>query len=495
MSTRPPILLGRHLLDRRGFLGHMATGMGGIALGALLAERGLLAAEDARGRRPAAARWRRSRRTSPARAKRVLHIFCTGAVSHLDTWDYKPELIKRHGQPMPGRREAVTFQGENGNLAQEPLDVPAAGRVGQDTSPTCCRTWPSCADDLCFVHSLTSKTNTHGPGEMFMSTGFTLEGFPSIGAWVSLRARDREPGPARLRGDPRPAGRPAARAGELDQRLPAGRLPGDGVQRRPADQPPGPPAGDRRPATTAAARDFLRLLNDEHLKRNPGDTELSARIAAYELAAPDAARAPRRSATCRGRARATQALYGLDDPNPLTAGVRPQLPARPPAARARRPVRHALQRRLRHGRGRPQLGRPPPDQVRLRPPRPDPRQAGRRPADRPEGPGPARRHARRLDHRVRPHAHVPEGDRGPRPQPQGLHRLARRRRASSAAFSFGATDEFGHQAVENVVDVHDFHATILHLLGLDHETLTYYHNGIQRRLTDVHGHVIREVLA
>jgi hypothetical protein len=62
-------------------------------------------------------------------------------------------------------------------------------------------------------------------------------------------------------------------------------------------------------------------------------------------------------------------------------------------------------------------------------------------------------------------------------------------------FSFGATDPFGYQAIENVVDVHDFHATILHLLGLNHETLTYYHNGTQRRLTDVHGHVIRGVLA
>jgi hypothetical protein len=64
-----------------------------------------------------------------------------------------------------------------------------------------------------------------------------------------------------------------------------------------------------------------------------------------------------------------------------------------------------------------------------------------------------------------------------------------------APYSFGATDEFGYQAVENVVDVHDFHATILHLLGLDHEALTFYHNGTQRRLTDVHGFVIEEILA
>ena len=93
------LLAGRHLLDRRGFLAHMATGVGGIALAALLAEEGLLAAgPDGPESRPLAPRPPHF----PAKAKRVLHIFCTGAVSHLDTWDYKPELIKRHGQPMPG---------------------------------------------------------------------------------------------------------------------------------------------------------------------------------------------------------------------------------------------------------------------------------------------------------------------------------------------------------------------------------------------------------
>ena len=78
----------------------------------------------------------------PARAKQVLHIFCTGAVSHLDTWDYKPELIKRHGQPMPGVDKLITFQGENGNLSQSPWTFRPRGQTGK-MSPTCCRTWPS----------------------------------------------------------------------------------------------------------------------------------------------------------------------------------------------------------------------------------------------------------------------------------------------------------------------------------------------------------------
>ncbi len=128
------MLVGRHLLDRRGFLGHMAFGISGIALSAMLAERGLLAADAGGEASRTAAQPAKPMAPRPphfpGRAKRVLHIFCTGAVSHLDTWDYKPALIKRHGQPMPGVEKLITFQGENGNLAQ-PLEVPAAGRVRQ----------------------------------------------------------------------------------------------------------------------------------------------------------------------------------------------------------------------------------------------------------------------------------------------------------------------------------------------------------------------------
>src|SRR5207248_1695088 len=97
---------GRALLDRRNFLAHTAGGLGGIALASLCA------AEE-RGNRP------RGPHFEP-KAKRVLHVFCSGACSHLDTWDYKPELEKRDGQPLPGVDKLVTFQGENGNLARSP---------------------------------------------------------------------------------------------------------------------------------------------------------------------------------------------------------------------------------------------------------------------------------------------------------------------------------------------------------------------------------------
>src|SRR5438552_3456278 len=166
------------LLDRRRFLGDFSRGVGGIAFASLLAQQGLLA--DSKPVDPLAPR----RPHFPAKAKRVLHIFCTGAVSHLDTFDYKPELIKRHGQPLPGIDKLVTFQGENGNLAKSPWTFRPHGQTGKYVSDLLPHL-AECIDDLCFVHSLTSKTNTHGPGECFMSTGFALEGYPSAGSWVT----------------------------------------------------------------------------------------------------------------------------------------------------------------------------------------------------------------------------------------------------------------------------------------------------------------------
>src|SRR5262245_45918781 len=175
--TRPLTPLGLHLLDRRRFLSGLGSGMAGIALGSMLGGRGLLATESVEG--PLSPR---PPRFAP-KAKRVIHIFCTGAVSHLDTWDFKPELIRRHGQPMPGVEKLVTFQGENGNLARSPWEFRPRGESGKMISDLL----PNLAaltDEICFIHSLTSKTNTHGPGSLFISTGFTLDGLPGTGSWV-----------------------------------------------------------------------------------------------------------------------------------------------------------------------------------------------------------------------------------------------------------------------------------------------------------------------
>ena len=111
-------------------------------------------------------------------------IFCSGACSHIDTWDYKPELIKRHDTPMPGSDKLITFQGKSGNLIKSPWEFKPRGESGKYVSDLLPEL-AGLADRMCFIHSMTSKINTHGPGENFMSTGFTVEGYPIAGAWVS----------------------------------------------------------------------------------------------------------------------------------------------------------------------------------------------------------------------------------------------------------------------------------------------------------------------
>src|SRR5436305_5282163 len=164
---------GRRFLNRRDFLAYAGTGLGGIALASLLAE-------EARASNPLAPR---PPHFAP-RAKRVLLIFCSGAVSHVDTFDYKPELVKRHGQPMPGADKLVTFQGEQGNLIAPVWPFKPRGESGKMVSDLL-PNLAELADDICFIHSMTAKSNTHGPAENQMSTGFTLDRYPSIGAWVS----------------------------------------------------------------------------------------------------------------------------------------------------------------------------------------------------------------------------------------------------------------------------------------------------------------------
>jgi len=489
-QTGPGDMLGRHLLDRRDFLAHMATGVGGIALATLLAQEAIPATRPAE--RVAAAGPLSPRPPHfAAKAKRVVHLYCTGAVSHVDTWDYKPELIRRDGQPMPGVESLITFQGENGALARSPWRFRPRGQSGKPVSDLLPHLAEK-ADDLCFIHSLTSRTNTHGPGEMFMSTGFTLEGFPSIGAWVSYAlGTENQDLPAYVaipdpRGDPQ-QGPANWTAGFLPAVYQGTSFNADKPIRHLARPASIAPADDR------ATRDFLRLLNDEHLKRHPHDTELMARIASYELAARMQLSAPE-VGDLTGESQVTRALYGLDDPNPLLAAFgRNCLLARRLLERGVRFVtlfngafamgEGALNwdghRRIkadydRHG---PILDRP---------------AAGLLTDLKARG---------LLDDTLvvwtTEFGRMPtfqKGTQGRDHNPKGFTAWLAGA-GVKAGHSFGATDPFGYQAVEDVVDVHDFHATILHLLGLDHEKLTYYHNGTQRRLTDVHGKVIRGVLA
>src|SRR5262249_55905453 len=251
------------------------------------------------------------------RAKRVLHVFCTGAVSHLDTWDYKPALVKRHGEPLPGVDKLVTFQGENGNLSRSPWNFAPHGHTGKYVSDLL----PHLAhhvDEMCFIHSMTSKTNTHGPGEVFMSTGFTQEGYPSAGSWVSYALGTINQNLPAFVAIPDPRGVPQQGPSNWTNGFLPAVFQGTAFN---ADQPIANLARPKSIAgpTDSSTRDFLRRLNEEHLRTRPDDTELMARISAYELAARMQLSAPEVS-DLSGESAATRALYGLDDKNPILAG-------------------------------------------------------------------------------------------------------------------------------------------------------------------------------
>jgi len=486
---------GQHLLNRRGFLQSAGAGLGGIALSALLAEQGMLSASAATAPirpvlNPTAPLAPRLPHFAP-RAKNVLVIFCSGACSHLDTWDYKPELIKRHGQPMPGNEKLVTFQGEQGNLNKSHWEFRPRGQSGKmvsDLMPNLAEM----ADDFCFIHSMTAKSNTHGPAENQMSTGFTLEGFPSMGAWVSYALGSEANDLPAFVAIPDPRGVPQTGPNNWA----SGFLPAvfQGVPfnaEKPIPNlatPAGIKSGDE-----AATRDFLKFLNDKHLERFPGDTELSARISSYELAAKMQLRAASMS-DFGNESPETRKLYCIDDANPLKAGFGKNcLLARRLIERGVRFVQlfngaYAMGEGVGNWDGHKTLK----DQYDIHAPILDGPAAGMIKDMRARG---------LLDDTLivwtTEFGRMPtfqKGASGRDHNPSGFTTWMTGAGVKQG-FSYGATDEFGYKAVENVATIYDFHATILHLLGLGHEQLSFYHNGAERRLTDVHGHVIGDVLA
>ena len=172
----------KHLLDRRHFLSQSQFGLAGIALTSLLHAQQLLA-EGSIEYDPVHPFKSRPAQLTP-RAKNCIVVFCAGAVSHVDFWEHKPELIKYHGKPLPGNERLISFQGENGALQKPLWQFNPCGESGKMLSSLVPHIG-KCADDICFLHSVHTKSSTHGPAENLMSTGFNREGYPGIGAWVT----------------------------------------------------------------------------------------------------------------------------------------------------------------------------------------------------------------------------------------------------------------------------------------------------------------------
>ncbi len=489
--TPPLSPAGLSLLRRRDFLARAGQGLGGVALASLLSEQGLLASNPITPvilpESPLAARSPHF----PARAKNVLVIFCSGACSHLDSWDYKPELIRRHGEPLPGQENLITFQGEQGSLTKSPYEFKPRGKSGKFTSSLFPRLG-ELVDDLCFIHSMTAKSNTHGPAENQMSTGFTLDGFPSMGSWVSYALGTESAELPAFVAIPDPRGVPQAGSRNWASAF----LPAvfQGVAFN-ADKPiphlATPPSIS--PKTDRATRDFLKLLNDRHLEKYPGDTDLSARIASYELAARMQLRASEAGDLSK-ESSLTRQLYGVEDANPLKAGFAKNcLLARRLVERGVRFVQlfngsYAMGEGVGNWDGHKTLKQ----QYDIHGPILDQPAAALIQDMKARG---------LLDDTLvvwtTEFGRMPtfqKGASGRDHNPKGFT-VWLTGAGVKRGFSYGATDEFGYKAVDKVSTIYDLHATVLHLLGLDHERLSFYHNGAQRRLTDVHGEPILPILA
>jgi hypothetical protein len=426
------------------------------------------------------------------KAKRVIQIMCPGGVSHLDTFDYKPELEKRSGQPMPGGEKEVSFQGANGNLMKSPWKFVQRGQTGRWMTEMLPHLG-AFADDMAFIHSMTSRTNTHGPACVAMNTGFVFEGFPSAGAWASYALGSmNENLPAYVaipdvRGIP-----PSGPANWTNGFLPAEH---QGISFTALE----PIRNLERPGAISAEADlatrgYARALNDKHAELHAGDSDLRARIASYELAGRMQLSAPEVS-NLASETKATHEIYGTGDTNPLLAAyARNCLLTRRLVERGVRYVQLYCASRASgvdgllnwdahktlqadYSRHFPILDKPTAGLL----------------ADL-KGRG-------LLDDTLvlwttefgRMPTHQ-EGTLGRDHNPDAYSVWMAGAGVKGGA-THGRTDDFGRRVVSDVTTVHDYWATVLHLLGLNHERLAWYHNGINRRLTDVHGHVIRELLS
>ena len=422
----------------------------------------------------------------PGKAKAVISIFCYGGVSQMDTFDPKPMLDKRQGEVMTGKGDVVVSQGTPGGLMPSPWKFKKYGQCGMDVSEL----FPhvgGCVDDIGFVRSMYAISNDHAPALFQMNTGAVLPGYPSMGSWITYglgSENENLPGFVVFsdhRGGPI-GGAPNWGNGYMPAAY-------QGTQFRSS----GDPIVDLNPPKDMPRErqrrwlDYLAKLNAEHLAKNPLDTELTARIASYELAfrmqlsATEAVDIAKESDE-------TRRLYGLDEEPTKFFGRQALMAAR----LVERGVRHV---QIFSGGGNFQ-------------------ESWDAHWDIVENHG---THGRETD---KPLAAlikdlkrrglfdstliVWHGEFGRMPISQRMDG----RDHNPLGFTIwmagggvkggtvvGSTDEFGYKAAENRRSVNDLHATILHLLGFDHEKLTYPHLGRNMRLTDVSGNVIKELLA
>ena len=468
----------RRFWSRREFLFEAVGGISGLGLASILAEQGLLAGTSPYSPKPS---------HFQPRAKRVISLFMSGGVSQMDTFDPKPMLTKYAGQPLEGKGDVVVRQGHPGPLMPSPFQFKQYGRGGLAISEL----FPKVAehaDDLAVIRSVIGRSNDHVMAHYELSSGAIRMGAPSVGAWVTYGlGSENQNLPAYVviydaRGGPfgGPANwtagyMPAAYQGTVF------RAKGDAIFDL---KPPASitPEGQR------ARLDLLAKLNEIDLQKNPANSELAARIASYELAYKMQSSAPD-AVDLENETPATKKLFGLDEP--ITE----------PFARQCLMARRLVERGVRfvqvyHG------------------------GLGNQNTDTWDAHGNVQenhtQHAAETDTPIAglladlkgrgllddtlviwqsEFGRMPISQRGlGRDHNPGTMSIWMAGAKIKGGQAIGESDEFGYKAAVQPVNVHDLHATILHLMGMDHTKLTYHYQGRNMRLTDVYGEPVPQII-
>lgn len=473
-----------HRLTRRQFLWRYGGGLGGIAMAHLLGRSGLLANTNAgRGGELNGGIHHR------AKVKRIVQLFMNGGVSQMDTFDHKPALAKLHGQKFDpgGHVEAATSA--PGNVLKSPFEFKQHGQCGRWVSSV----YPhlaECVDDIAFLMGMASKTNVHGPASYMMNSGFLSPGFPAMGAWISYALGNLSDDLPAFVVLPDARGLPYNQKGNFSSGfLPVahqGTIINAGSPTPIADLFAPPSA---RHITAESERDGLALLtklNRRHLQDWPGDSRLESRITSYELAARMQLSAPE-LLDISGESEATRNAYGLDARTTEDFGRRCLL------------ARRMLERGVRFVQvwsgagGATNNWDNHADIVKELPPMTSA-------TDKPIA-------ALLKDLKARGMFEdtllIWSTEFGRMPFAQGSTGRDHNGGTSvtwiagagiKGGIAHGQSDEWSWKATIGRTYCYDLHATVLHLLGIDHERLAFRHNGSDRRLTDVHGEVIHDVL-
>lgn len=465
-------------LTRRDLLRRSGLGFGLVGLTSLLASDVLLALTQAATTdiNPLAPR----KPHFPAKAKQVVHLFMNGGPSHVDTFDPKPMLEKYHGKPLPNPN--LRTERKTAGALRSPFTFKKYGQSGIEVSELFAKT-AECIDDLCVIRSMHADVPNHEPSLMLMNCGDGRLPRPSMGAWITygLGSENQNlPGFIAMC----PGGYPIVATQNWRSAFLPGAYQGTYIDSQHSDiqklienirNNTASPTEQRRQL------DLVRRLNERHLEQRQRDAALEARIQSFELA-------------YRMQAEATDAFDINKEPPRVRDRYGPGVPARQLLI-----TRRLLERGVRciqvwSGAGQPWDNH---DNI---------EKQHRKLAQDWDQPLAAFLQDLKLRGMLDSTLVIWGGEFGRTPVAElpGLSGRDHNHYGFSmwlagggvrGGYVHGATDEFGFAAVEQRVHIHDLHATILHLLGFDHEKLTYRYAGRDFRLTDVHGEVVNELLA